>query len=172
MYATCKNAVANSNLETCEPLGLSLADWATIIGLIIVVLGALKFLSAPIARLFGWTGQAKIRSFRSLKRAVRPLARDNKRIFQTFGPKSGAAQDGLDKFDVAAWHRARLSIKANNEKILAILQDNFDRIPVAHQAVFTLWINHIQAFSAHLEDQAVDYRNHQYPSGVDQILNL
>lgn len=172
MYTICMNALAIGDLGNCEPLGLSLADWATILALLIVVLGGLKFLAAPIARLFGSRGPRRIRSFRGLRNALRRLAQDNKRIFRTFGPKSRANDDGFDRFDVAAWHRARLNIKENNEKVLALLQDHFDLIPARHQTAFTRWINHIQAFSAHLEDPAVDYRHHQFPSEIDEVLKV
>lgn len=172
MFTTCRIAIAQSDLRTCEPLGLSLADWATIIGLVVVLLGGLKFVGAPVARLFGWTGRTKFRSFRGLRKAVRPLALDNKRIFRTFGPKSGAGDDGLESFDLAAWYQARLIMNQNNQKILHILHGNNNLIPPRHQAVFTDWINHIQAFSAHLEDSSVDYRNHQFPTEIDTILEL
>lgn len=172
MLTTCKSALANGALGTCEPLGLSLADWATILALFVLVSGGLRFLRAPIARLFGLSKSGKIRSFRGLKRTVKRFAQDNKRIFRTFGPKSRATDDDLDQFDLAAWHRARLNIKDNNERILALLQEHFDLIPTNDQQSFTKWINHIEAFSAHLEDAAVDYRHHQFPSEIDEILSL
>lgn len=172
MLTTCKNALAKGALGTCEPLGLGLADWAEILVVFGSVLGGLKLLCALIARLFGRGGAGKIRSFPSLKRAVKRFAQDNKRIFRTFGPKSGATDDGLDQFDLAAWHRARLNIKNNNERILTLLQEHFDLIPTNDQQYFTKWINHIEAFSAHLEDAAVDYRHHQFPAEIDEILSL
>ena len=172
MFTTCRIAIAQSDLRTCEPLGLSLADWATIIGLVIVILGGLKVIGAPVARFFGWTGRARVRSYRGLKKAVRPLALDNKRIFRTFGPKSGADEDGLESFDLATWYQARVIINQNNQKILHILQENNNLIPPRYQAVFTDWMNHIQAFLAHLEDSSVDYRSHQFPKEIDAILDL
>jgi hypothetical protein len=172
MLNTCKNALAQGALGTCEPWGLGLTEWATILLFFGPVWKWRKRLWALIARLFGWGGSGKIRSFRSLKRAVKRLAQDNNRIFRTFGPKSRASDDGLDQFDLAAWHRARLNIKNNNERILTLLQEHFDLIPTNDRQYFTKWINHIEAFSAHLEDAAVDYRHHQFPAEIDEILSL
>jgi hypothetical protein len=173
MYTICKSAIERGDLRICEPLGLSLADWATILGLLLAIAGGLKFLGGPIARrLVNRRDAGRFRSFKGLSSAVRRLAHENKRIFRTFGPKSGAADDGFDRFDVAAWHQARLNIRTNNERILLLLQNNIDLVPARYLQTFTEWINHIEAFSAHLNDPNVDYRHHRFPDKLDAILNL
>ncbi|MFO1261570.1 MAG: hypothetical protein U1E68_10910 [Sphingomonadaceae bacterium] len=172
IYTICKTAFASGDLRTCEPLGLSLADWATIAGFFIVVMGLSKFAVIPVVRHFNSSNEKSIRNFRGLKKALRRSAADNKRIFRTFGPKSGAMDEDFEKFDVAAWHQARLNIRNNNQEILALLQKYSHLIPARFEPDFTKWINHIQAFSAHLEDPKVDYRHHRFPPEVDTILKL
>lgn len=172
IYTICKTAFASGDLRTCEPLGLSLADWATIAGFVIVIMGLLKFPIMPIVRHFSSSNEKSIRNFGGLKKALRRSAADNKRIFRAFGPKSGAMDEDFDKFDVAAWHQARLNIRKNNQEILELLQKYSYLIPAHSELSFKKWINHIQAFSAHLEDPKVDYRHHRFPPEIDTILKL
>ncbi len=129
-------------------------------------LGSVKKLSpvAPAA----WPAEA--RTFRSLCVMLWPLMEDNRRIFQDFGPNSGAvlfdAGEKEVRHDLSLWQHYRKTIAENNTLIARYLRLYADVIPATHGVLFRKWLSHIDAFARHLEDPTVDYREHQFPRTV------
>jgi hypothetical protein len=157
------------DLSGCSALGLSIVDWAT-------VLGGLAILIALARWVFRWQSanrSQKINSFSELCRSLCPLMDDNSRIFNNFGPNSGAG-DGRPKairFDMTAWNAIKAEIGCNNQKLKFLISSNSDLVPVDHRYIFQRWISHIDAFAAHLHDINVDYRHHQFPADVITIVH-
>lgn len=169
MLEACKAAFASSSLSDCQPMGLGLADWATIVALFISIVAALRYVVTPILRHLGIFGPPRLRTWWGLRRSVAPLFRENQRIFETFGPRSSRSSVSPAGFDLATWHNARLRIADNNREILILINDNRNLIPSRFREIFDKWADHIIAFSAHVHDENVDYRNHQFPSEIDEI---
>jgi hypothetical protein len=114
------------------------------------------------------------RSFPTLCKSIWPLMEDNKRIFDDFGPNSEAARPGETertvRFDLALWKRQRFAIGENNQAIAEQVRANMDLIPDRHAAIFRRLLSHIEAFSHHLFDENLDYRDHQFPYEVVVIV--
>lgn len=114
------------------------------------------------------------RSFSDLCRSLWPLMEDNRRIFEDFGPNSGAAHSGAEekivRHDLSLWRSRRPAIGVNNELIAKEIRSYADVIPEAHEKLFRKWLSHIEAFAAHLADDDVDYREHQFPRQVVEII--
>lgn len=126
----------------------------------------------PLLRELGWLGPKRIRSFRSLKSRIRPLAKENRRLFETFGPRSSASSKKPEQFDNATWQATRLNLASNNARILELLRQHLKFVPKRHKQAFEAWEAHILAFEAHINDPSVDYRHHQYPREIDDVLGL
>jgi hypothetical protein len=163
----CARAASSGSLPDCKPFGFTIVDWLTILASLASILGGLYWL---INRILLKVDQARIRNFKTLRKAIRPLMEDNSRIFSEFGPNSGAHSKGSVRFDVSVWKRARFTIGENNLEISRLIRDHQDLIPARHRKTFGNWLTHIDAFAAHLEDETVDYRNHQFPAAIPDII--
>lgn len=172
MLANCHFAWTRLDLSKCDPMGLPLADWAAIIGVFITAFGVMRYAITPVLRKIGWLGPKRIRSFRNFKSHVRRLAKENRRLFLTFGPRSSVSSMEPEKFDNSTWQAARLELASNNAKILELFRQHRQLIPTRHIPAFEAWEAHIIAFKAHIEDPAFDYRHHQYPREIDHILGI
>ena len=98
---------------------------------------------------------------------------DNKRIFTDFGPNSGLKflnKDKMVRHDLSLWYKERHKIAKNNELISSHIREFIDVIPDEVKHFFEGWLSHIDAFKHHLEDDNVDYREHQFPIAVVDIL--
>lgn len=161
---SCSLRTANIDLSECSALGLDIAEWATILGGIAILIGLAKWLTGK----FRTNAAPKIGSFEGLRKTLRPFVDDNTRIFRTFGPNSNAA-DGLPKLvrtDLTAWNEIKPQIAANNRKIKKLISNNFALVPTGRMFIFERWLSHIDAFEAHLKNSDVDYRQHQFPIEV------
>lgn len=169
--SACQSAFENGNLQNCKPLGLSLADWGSISGLILFFLAAIGLFAKPI---LSWckTTEGRPRTFWGMKRQLRVIVRENRRLFNTFGPKSGANDVNADAFDLGSWRSARVTIDKNNQVIAEILRNNSSKIPKRHRNIFDRWLDHIDAFSAHLRDQSVSYTSRQFPKEIDRVIGM
>lgn len=125
-------------------------------------------------------GQARIAStqptsFVELCSILRPLVAENSRIFKDFGPNSGRPLTGETgrqvRFDLSLWHRKRGDIGRNNDIISEFIKSNLNLVPGQHRELFSKWLSHIEAFSAHLQNPEVDYREHQFPIAVLKIID-
>jgi hypothetical protein len=114
------------------------------------------------------------RTFASLCRLIWPTMEENRRIFEDFGPNSGAKHMGREekavRYDLALWRRQRSMIGTNNDLIAKHLRSHSDIIPGAHAALFQKWLSHIDAFAQHLADDNMDYREYQFPRDVVAIV--
>lgn len=114
------------------------------------------------------------RSFAALCKLIWPLVDENGRIFRDFGPNSGAALSGEKarsvRFDLSLWRIRREQIGQNNDMIAAYLREYADVVPGIHSDVFSRWLSHIDAFRIHLQNELVDYREHQFPAEVVGII--
>jgi len=111
------------------------------------------------------------KTFSSLCNSLQPLVEENTRIFEDFGPNSGA--DGTNKIvrhDLGLWYPQREIIGSNNNLIAQHVRSHFNVIPAEHKLAFRKWLSHIEAYAAHLADPQVDYREHQFPKEVVAII--
>lgn len=178
LASVCAGAMRAYDLSACKPLGLDASTW-------IAVLSALVALCFYAGRkLTKWRRSEKPDSyhirrsltqsrFRKLCAALKPLMNDNYRIFARFGPNSGRG-DGLPKtvrYELGIWYQSRKKIVENNAKIGSLITSNLSAIPSEFQYSFSQWLDHIDAFSAHVEDPSADYREHQFPKEVSSIVS-
>lgn len=173
----CSNALRAQDLSTCKPLGLDVSTW---IAALTALAGVLFFLCRWVVK---WrsTGQTKSHyisssvgrsRFRNLCSAVKPLMDENYRIFLSFGPNGGRGE-GLPKavrHELGVWYQLRETIVKNNNEIRAIITSNQSAIPTQFRAIFVQWLDHIDAFGAHVLDEFADYRDHQFPKEVSMIV--
>lgn len=169
--SACQSVFETGNLQNCKPLGLSLADWGSISGLILFFFTAIWLFMKPIVSWCKAT-EGRPRTFWGVKRQLRVIVRQNRRLFNTFGPKSGSNDVNEDDFDLGSWHSARLTIDQNNQMIAEILQRNSSKIPKRHRNIFDRWLDHIDAFSAHVRDQSVSYTRRQFPKEIDRVIGM
>lgn len=164
--SSCMRAISSGNLADCQPLGFGIVDW-------IAIITAVAGIALWIFRLTKRPAQPTdtFRSFRGLRRAIKPLMDENARIFREFGPNSSANTEGAVRFDLSVWYKARGQIGNNNQHIARLIRANIDRVPQLYQPIFLQWLSHIDAFAAHLEDPAVDYRNHQFPQDIFDVIS-
>ncbi|TJV20776.1 MAG: hypothetical protein E5Y04_30700 [Mesorhizobium sp.] len=177
----CIAAFNASDLTKCAPIGLSLEAWATILGMSTLAvlslilrgfrlsfLGFTKFVSKAATQvrtlMFGSN------EYPALCRAVWPLMEDNRRIFEDFGPKSGANHDYV-RFDQTLWKASKNKIVENNRVIAELIRTGAKKIPTEDKISFDRWLSHIDAFEAHVENEAVDYRHNQFPKEVVDIVS-
>lgn len=168
MEKMCSLSPNDMDLSGCFWLGLSIVEWATVIGGLAIITGLVKW----VIKAQSGGSLPKIKSFRALCREIEPLLDDNTRIFRTFGPNSGKG-DGLPKIvrtDLTAWEDIRHQIADNNSEIKNLLNSGQKLIPSDYHLLFQRWISHIDAFNAHLGDPDVDYREHQFPTDVIGII--
>lgn len=174
----CQRAWEALDLSNCKPLGLDAATW-------IAVLTAFVAASVFVVR---WVRRRKRSAnldnrkvsrslwrsrFRNLCRSIKPIMDENYRIFSRFGPNSGRG-DGLPKMvrsDLGIWYQMRETIVENNAQIRALITNNLSEIPVDYRPIFHRWLDHIDAFRAHVLDNEADYREHQFPRGASDIVN-
>ena len=180
MLNVCLEAWKTSDLSSCKPLGLGIDVWVSVIGLSILGLLALLWRTfwrvvTSVGHIFGvalaWTwhkalGQSE---YEKLSATLRPLVRDNKRIFEAFGPKSGKNVDEV-RHDLSLWFENRRKIEENNKIIKDEIFKNYDNIPIEYRSIFDSWVSHIDAFEAHLKNDSVDYRNNRFPKEVLKII--
>jgi hypothetical protein len=174
----CTFAWNSSDLSSCTPLGLDISTWlaagTAIVG--VAVFGGKALLNMrgkgndkpPVIK----AGQFRSK-FSKICCAIKPLMDENYRIFRGFGPNGGIA-DGRPKnvrMDLGIWYGLRAKIVENNSKIREIITANLDGIPAEHRPVFIRWLNHIDAFQAHIDDEAADYSNNQFPGEVSEIIS-
>lgn len=177
MLLACKNAFTTWNLETCEPLGLDASTWFTILpvvsGLIVYVIKVMADRIKASRTDTGRVSRTLLRSrFRNVCSKIKPLMDDNRRQFSQFGPNSGASNSPkVIRFDLGIWYELRQNIVGNNSKIRSLILSNISSIPSQHRNHFTRWLDHIDAFEAHVANNAADYRNHLFPVEVVNIVN-
>lgn len=110
-------------------------------------------------------------SFGSLCRALKPLLDDNYRVFRDFGPNSSKASPGDLRTDLTAWrHLKKSKIVPNNRLIRELVIRNKDIIPKEFVSVFDRLISHVDAFEVHVETGGIDYREHQFPNEITDIV--
>jgi hypothetical protein len=111
--------------------------------------------------------------FSLLCRDLKPLFDDNGRIFRDFGPNSGADSAGPVRYDLTAWHELRASkVVPNNARIRDLIKANYNIVAAEHRRLFDSVLSHIDAFEAHVANPNVDYRDHQFPKEIVNVVNL
>lgn len=96
---------------------------------------------------------------------------DNYRVFRDFGPNSGADSQGPVRFNLNAWYELRKSkIIPNNQIIRQMITEYRALIPKEHTSIFERLISHIDAFEAHVNNDQVDYREHQFPTEITAVI--
>jgi hypothetical protein len=113
-------------------------------------------------------------TFHAMCRAIWPLMEENRRIFEDFGPNSGGEKPGEQhrsvRFDLSIWKLKRQYIGEINQRIAGILQTHMGVIPDAHKYLFRKWLSHIDAFALHLMNENIDYRDHQFPNEIINVV--
>lgn len=178
LTSVCSKALGAYDLSACKPLGLDASTW---IAVMTALVGALCFIGRIMIKRMRDSKANRYYVRRSLTRsrfcnlcaALKPLMDENYRIFSTFGPNSGVG-DGLPKnvrHELGIWYQAREKITKNNAIIHSLITSNFRSIPPDFRLYFSMWLNHIDAFYAHVQDSSVDYREHQFPRDVSSIVS-
>lgn len=180
MMDLCLSAWQASDLSNCKPLGLGLEAWFSMIGISIaglvlllwrefwqILFGLVLLLRSGVAQI--WCLIFSPSAFQTLCATLRPLVRDNARIFESFGPKSASNVDEV-RHDLSLWSESRQMIVDNNASIKRIIKDGYGSIPKSHLLIFDRWLSHIDAFEAHSKNNLVDYRNHQFPKEVLKVI--
>lgn len=112
-------------------------------------------------------------SFDSLCRRIYPLLHENSRIFNDFGPNSGASEIlkiVRDESKLKLWHKRRGDVVKNNSVIAKLIFESETAIPEHYKSIFRKWLSHIEAFELHVADASIDYREHLFPKEVDKIV--
>jgi hypothetical protein len=69
------------------------------------------------------------------------------------------------------WQRLRKEkIVPLNARVRELIVRSWDLIPGEHTEIFSKLLSHIDAFEAHVNDPSVDYRDHQFPVQVVDIV--
>ena len=177
-YRTCVKAWETADLSSCKPLGFDLISWIAIIGAVFAVVVFLtKASSAESTKTSATTAKIKWRPWRRrfplLCRLIAGPMVDNSRIFQEFGPNSGRGEelDRIVRNDVSVWKELLPVLAENNRRIGDLIRENRNTIPTRYASLFQRWTNHIDAFAAHANDPAVDYRSHQFPVDVVEVIS-
>jgi hypothetical protein len=116
--------------------------------------------------------QKSATSFPSLCKSLWPLMEENRRIFEDFGPNSGSGgpENKSVRFDLSLWRHLRTQIGENNAEIARCLRLHYGSVPEEHKKLFDRWLSHIEAFAIHLNDEAIDYREHLFPREVIAVV--
>jgi hypothetical protein len=172
----CVQAWQALDLSGCKPLGFDLVGWA---GILAVLVPAAFFVVRTFFRrrsrlandnaLKATVWRSK---FRQLCRAIQPLMNENGRIFREFGPNSGAEGPArIVRQNLGVWKQTMATIVRNNARIRDLILANRDAFPARYIPLFEAWVNHIDAFEAHERDPLADYRHHQFPVEVVDVIN-
>jgi hypothetical protein len=142
---------------------------------VFIVIGSLMiFFSIFIYlwRLFN-NNPKSLKKYKTLSKAardIRPLMDENRRIFTTFGPNSGAGSTGELRHDYEVWQELKLEqIAPNNDKILSLL----NRVKTFGQCeapVVSDMKSHIQAFKTHCKNPNFDYSKNQFPLAFSDLI--
>jgi hypothetical protein len=108
--------------------------------------------------------------FGDLCRALLPILEENRRIFVDFGPRSGKESTGSVRWELSLWYSQRPRIASNNARIAQLIQTHRPLIPERYKGEFDQLLSHIEAFAAHVNDDGLDYREHQFPQHVSRII--
>lgn len=175
--SACEIAWNTLDFSLCQPLGLDVATWIAVISALV---WGLVFVGRQLdrQRRAGKQGDNHISAtlersrFRNLCRIIKPIMDENYRIFSRFGPNSGQS-DGLPKnvrLELGVWYQLREKIVENNKRISELITNNFEAIPSEYSSIFLQWLDHIDAFHAHVIDSTADYRRHQFPKLASEIV--
>lgn len=172
----CAKAWQASDLSSCKPLGFDLVGWAAILAALgpatFFVVRAVFRKRARAAGDYRIKGSVWRSKFKQLCRAIRPMMDENGRIFREFGPNSGAGGPPREvRQNLGVWREMMPTIADNNARIRNLINANRDAIPVRYDGDFERWINHIDAFEAHVQDPLADYRHHQFPQQIVEIVH-
>lgn len=114
----------------------------------------------------------ELKSFEDLCNSIKPYLSENERIFESFGPNSGANSKGPLRRDLTLWYKAsREKILPNNKEISNLIEINSKLIPVEYNDVIRQFINHVYAFDKHCADTSFDYSQFQFPKEFSDIIN-
>jgi hypothetical protein len=172
----CLRAWQAQDLSTCKPLGFDLVGWAAILPLLAAALffivRNLRSRSSRSRNPDRITARPWRRRFRGLCSAIRPIMDENGRVFREFGPNSGAGGPArVVRQNIGVWRQMMPTVVGNNARIRALIKTNWDAIPERHAELFGRWLNHIDAFEAHAQDPLADYRHHQFPREIVDLIN-
>ncbi|WP_127610883.1 hypothetical protein [Croceicoccus ponticola] len=175
-FASCSKAWTIGDLSKCQPMGLNVDTWLVIITAIFIPASIFlvkyfkgKINSSSTCRIpYKFFGSR----FRGLCRKIKPLTDDNYRIFSSFGPNGGHTERSpkVVRTELDVWYGLRSKIVENNHIIKNLINENWDIIPKRHIISFRRWLNHIDAFQAHVTMGRADYRENQFPSEVVEII--
>ena len=108
----------------------------------------------------------------SLAHQIWPLMAENRRVFTSYGPRSGAESAAPVRWNLSLWEEARAEIVLpNNQRIKDLIENNWDYVPEEHRPIFGKMLTHIYAFEKHCHDPTVDYAEHQFPQDFASIID-
>lgn len=174
------NAWRFYDLSTCKPLGWDAATWIAVLTALASLASLLIYCGRKLYRRWRGVrsssyvgGNFRRSRFRNLCRSIKPIMDDNYRMFSKFGPNSGSSE-GLPKIvrhDLGIWYQVRNKISENNKKIEYLIKENMTAIPFEFRPAFIQWLDHIDAFNAHIIDDKADYSRNQFPRDISAIIS-
>lgn len=100
------------------------------------------------------------------------LLNRNKNLWREFGPNSSenSVKDPI-KQDLNLWRNIKTNeISPNNRNIRTLIEENQKIILPDDRFLFEKMLNHIIAFEAHIVDETIDYRKHQFPVDFEKLI--
>ena len=112
----------------------------------------------------------QIENFDELKKLICKELKKTNKIFEDFGPNSGADSKGPVRWDLTLWYEARREkILPINNFVAAILQNHMSLIPEENHELVSKYLNHVFAFNKHVEDSNFDYSEYQFPKQINEL---
>lgn len=120
----------------------------------------------------GYSKKEDIANFTQLAQAIwEPLSKNGK-AFLSFGPNSGAESAAPVRWDLRIWEEAKREIIVPNNRIIkSLIEENIHFVPTEFKQVFEQMLAHIYAFEKHVENPALDYRDHRFPEEFSRIID-
>lgn len=172
LYQRCIQLVAKVEIITESwkaklSLSSSVDITFTIIGSLLILISVYVFIALRPKT------NSKPQTYRNLKKAAAPILKlmnDNKRVFENFGPNSGAGTVGPYRNYLEVWEEQKTTrIIPNNRKIEKILT-HIKELSETESIEISKMLNHIAAFEKHCEEPTFDYSETQFPQSFSHLI--
>ncbi len=98
----------------------------------------------------------------NLCKDVNNILYENHKLFIQNNPALNSQSNGQVEIDNWALIQSK-KINPNNQKIIELINNNKDLIPIDKKDLFLKFEQHVISFEKHVENRSFDYSNHQFP---------